>query len=87
MASWRRVLTARGVTIHEHSPMTGFVTEYGRARAVRTARGELPAEAFVVAAGAWTPLLDRHLGCRVWRTAYLYTPGLRRGSRSHHRSG
>src|SRR5205807_5439693 len=28
-------------------------------------QGELPADAFVVAAGALTPLLNRHLGCKV----------------------
>ena len=30
-----------------------------------TPRGELAADLFVVAAGAWTPLLNRQLGCRV----------------------
>src|SRR5207244_9989552 len=56
---------ARGVTIRERCPMTGFVTERGHARVLLTAGGELPADAFVVATGAWTPLLNRHLGCRV----------------------
>ena len=30
-----------------------------------TAQGELAADLFVVAAGAWTPLLNEQLGCRV----------------------
>jgi D-amino-acid dehydrogenase len=65
MSSWRRVLEARGVTIRTQCPMTGFVRAQDRARAVVTPQGELPAEAFVMATGAWTPLLAGHLGCLV----------------------
>jgi D-amino-acid dehydrogenase len=65
MASWRRVLTAHGVQVRERYAVTGFVRDNGRARAVVTADGELPADAFVVATGAWTPLLKKELGCRV----------------------
>jgi D-amino-acid dehydrogenase len=65
MSSWRRVFEARGVTIREQCEVTGLVNEGGRARAVVTAQGEVPADAFVIAAGAWTPLLGDHLGCRV----------------------
>src|SRR5205807_2741822 len=43
----------------------GFVAQSGRASAVQTDDGDLAAEAFVVATGAWTPLLQRQLGCRV----------------------
>jgi D-amino-acid dehydrogenase len=65
MRAWRRVLEAGGVSIRENCPFQGFRTANGRARAALTAGGELPAEQFVVAAGAWTPLLTEHLGCRV----------------------
>src|SRR5262249_29788058 len=65
LASWRRVLEARGVTIHEHCPMTGLATAGRRATAVETPRGLLPADAFVIATGAWTPLLEGVIGCRV----------------------
>jgi D-amino-acid dehydrogenase len=65
MASWRRVLEARGVTVREGCSVKGFVREGSRARAVATSQGDLPAEAFVVAAGAWTPRLRASLGCRV----------------------
>jgi D-amino-acid dehydrogenase len=65
MSSWRRVLEAHGVTVREHCEMTGLVREDGRARAVLTGQGEVAADAFVVATGAWTPLLAEHLGCRV----------------------
>jgi D-amino-acid dehydrogenase len=63
MTSWRRVLESRSVTIRESCAVRGFVNEPGRARALATSQGELPAEAFVVATGAWTPLLARQLGC------------------------
>jgi len=65
LSAWRRVLTSRGVTIHENREMTGFDQAGGMARALRTTQGELPANAFVVATGACTPLLNRHLGCRI----------------------
>jgi D-amino-acid dehydrogenase len=65
MTSWRRVLDARGVKIREHCDLNGFVAEQGRAQAIRTSRGEIPANAFVVATGALTPLLNAHLGCKI----------------------
>ncbi len=66
MSSWRRLLEARGVTVLEHCELTGFSSvESSRAAAALTTKGELPAEAFVVATGAWTPLLNRELGCKV----------------------
>lgn len=65
MASWRRVLTAHGVEIRENCEITDFVGEHGQARAAITTAGELPASAFVVAAGALTPWLNRALGCRL----------------------
>jgi D-amino-acid dehydrogenase len=60
MASWKRNLTERGVTFHEQCEFLGFTGS-----TVRTSLGEIPADAFVVAAGAWTPLLAQHLGVRV----------------------
>ena len=58
MTSWRRVLEARGVTIRENCPVQSLVRENGRVRAVATSQGEMTAEAFVFATGAWTPLLS-----------------------------
>jgi D-amino-acid dehydrogenase len=65
MASWQRVLEARGVTVREGCPVEGIVREHGRARAVVTKLGEMAAEAFVFATGALTSLLSRHLGCPI----------------------
>ena len=46
--------------------MTGFVRENGKATAVRDEGGRHRRRiTFVVATGAWTPLLNRELGCRV----------------------
>jgi D-amino-acid dehydrogenase len=65
MTSWRRLLEARGVTVREHCEFKGLVRDGRLARGVATSAGTLPAEAVVIATGAWTPLLQRHLGCPV----------------------
>jgi D-amino-acid dehydrogenase len=65
LSSWRRLLESRGVTVHEHCEVRRFVREHGKARAAVTTQGEMAADAFVVAAGAWTPRLNHALGCRV----------------------
>ncbi|MEW1642688.1 FAD-dependent oxidoreductase [Streptomyces sp. NPDC091219] len=44
-------LTASGVKIHENTEATGFRTEGGRVTALRTAAGEIPCSAAVIAAG------------------------------------
>jgi D-amino-acid dehydrogenase len=65
LSEWRRVLESLGVVVHEDHEVQGFVTATSGARAVVTSKGELSADTFVVAAGAWTPFLNRHLGCKV----------------------
>jgi D-amino-acid dehydrogenase len=65
MNSWRAALATRGVTIRENCAMTSFLRDGGRARAVATIGGELLADAFVLATGAWSPLLNDRLGCRL----------------------
>jgi D-amino-acid dehydrogenase len=65
LSSWRQALEIRRVDFREGCSVEGFVREGGTARAVRTAEGEMEAEAFVVAAGALTPLLAGPLGCRI----------------------
>ncbi len=65
MDSWRKLLENRGIEIRERCEFHGFECDGKRVRAVQTSQGELPAEAVVVAAGAWTPLLAKHLGCRL----------------------
>ncbi|MHC4997288.1 MAG: NAD(P)/FAD-dependent oxidoreductase, partial [Planctomycetota bacterium] len=66
MTQWRSVLENMGVTILEHHHVTGFATDgAGRASAVKTHDTEVPADAVVVATGALTPFLKKHLGCRI----------------------
>jgi D-amino-acid dehydrogenase len=65
MAELKRMLLARGVTICENCSAKSVVRENGRARAVRTAEGEIEADALVIAAGALTPVWSRELGCRL----------------------
>ncbi len=70
MASWKRRLLDLGVQIYENTEVTGFVNEDGRVRAARTAQGDHAGDQFVLAAGAWTPLLGKTLG---------YTPPIQPG--------
>lgn len=65
MREWKRVLAARGVEILERTEWTGFRRSGGRVAAADTDRGPVAADAFVVATGAWTPLLAGALGVRV----------------------
>jgi D-amino-acid dehydrogenase len=65
MSELRRVLAEKGVEVRHDCAMTGFVTEGGKVKAVRTAGGDIDADHVVVATGAWTPLLNKELGCRV----------------------
>ncbi|HEX3150595.1 MAG TPA: FAD-dependent oxidoreductase [Gemmataceae bacterium] len=65
MKSWRALLKSRGVIIRENCAMKAFVRDGGQAKAASTADGELSADAFVLAAGAWSPLLNDRLGCRL----------------------
>lgn len=55
-------LTAEGVKIHENSDATGFRHEGGRIAALRTAQGEIPCSAVVVAAGTRSTALLGELG-------------------------
>jgi D-amino-acid dehydrogenase len=65
MSEWRKVLDRLGVEVREGCELTGFVRDGGSSVAARTTQGDIAASAFVVAAGAWTPLLNDQLGCRV----------------------
>ncbi len=48
---------ARGVKIHEYTPVHGFLTAGARVTGVQTAAGPVSAEHVVIAAGAWSRLL------------------------------
>jgi D-amino-acid dehydrogenase len=65
LAAWRKVLEARGVTIREQCEVKRFRGSGGTLKSLETSTGDVAADAFVVATGAWTPLLNRELGCRI----------------------
>ncbi len=66
MSSWKTLLESQGVTILEWHQFQGFSNEKKpRASRAVTSKGDVEADAFVVATGAWTPLLNQHLGCKV----------------------
>ena len=64
MQAWRQSVAARGAIIHENCPFESFVSRNGQATAAVTPR-RMAAELFVLATGAWTPLLNLQLGCKV----------------------
>jgi len=63
MEGMHLLLTGKGVTIIENSEVTGFHLQNGRAVSAVVGEKVIPAAEFVVAAGAWTPLLEKELGC------------------------
>ncbi len=67
LSSWESVLQRIGVTIRENTPARGFARDQrdDRIRALKTDDGEIAADVFIVATGALTPLLEKHLGCKI----------------------
>lgn len=65
MRSWREMLLRQGAVVIEDCPVGRFVTHGDRVSAVATPRGEFAADEFVIAAGAWTPLVSRQLEVHV----------------------
>lgn len=65
LATLRRLVQERGGTIVWNAEVRRWRTEGYAARSVTTLQGEIEADAFVLAAGSWTPLLARMLGLRL----------------------
>lgn len=65
MAEMRRILQSRGVKIIEDCEMQGLDRSNGQATALRTSQGDMRADRFVIATGAMTPMISKHLGCRI----------------------
>lgn len=58
-------LTAGGTAFYWQTEVTGFVKGRDRLAAVRTNGGEIAADEFIMAGGAWSPLLARELALRI----------------------
>jgi D-amino-acid dehydrogenase len=65
MTAWRQALESGGVSIREQCPLESFKANGGSASAAVAGGREFAADAFIVATGAWTPLLSRQLGVKV----------------------
>jgi D-amino-acid dehydrogenase len=65
MNAWRDVLERHNVTLVENTTVGGFRIDQGAARAVETPNGDLEADEFVLATGAWSPLFATQLGCSI----------------------
>jgi D-amino-acid dehydrogenase len=64
MSNWKDVLIRKGVEIKENCELTA-IHGNGSASSISTNQGEISADAFLVATGAVTPLLNKHLGCKI----------------------
>jgi D-amino-acid dehydrogenase len=65
MRKLAELVIAAGVTIHWSTRLDAWRTAGGQIRAVVTSQGELAADEFVVAAGAWSAEVVRSLGCKL----------------------
>ncbi len=65
MANWKRWLTEHGATIKENCKVNSFITEGNQIKGVKTAEGDIEGSHVIVATGAWTPMLNEQLKCKV----------------------
>jgi D-amino-acid dehydrogenase len=65
MSSLKEKLQQRGVNILEQTAVDKFVRENGMAVAVQSKNETIEADQIIVATGAWTPFLNKHLGVRI----------------------
>ena len=59
------LLRTSGIEIHQGATATGFKSERQRVTAIATSQGDLEVDAVVLAAGAYTGILSRMLGCPI----------------------
>ncbi len=65
LTSLRDKLVSDGVRFVEETEVEEFICESSNVRAIRGRDTEIEADRFVVATGAWTPFLNKHLGCKI----------------------
>lgn len=62
MDKFKPLLLERGVKIEFNTKLTDFNIKEGHVKSVQTEQGTFEADEFILAAGAWTPLLAKKLG-------------------------
>lgn len=71
VAGWKNLLQQQGVEFIEHCGFRQFVTGGSSASAIMVQRKdaaeqeEMKADAMILSTGAWTPLLNKELGCNI----------------------
>jgi len=65
MKELKRVLIRKGVEIIEKTEVTGFQSKNNKAVAAVTGQEHFAADQFVVATGAWAPMLNKALSCKL----------------------
>ncbi len=65
MRQLRSVLERMGVVIVEGTSITGFARGRNQAAALQTSAGDMQADEYVLATGAWTPKLNEWIGSKV----------------------
>ncbi len=63
--SMRQRLEEAGVQFREQCELLRFNGQQSTAASVETSQGTMQGDVFVVASGAWTPMLHDHLGCTI----------------------
>jgi len=64
-AAWTQKLESDGVTFVENCAMESLEKTGANVSLLKTSRGTLQADHFVIAAGAWSTKLAGHFGCRI----------------------
>lgn len=65
LQSLRKRLEAEGATFIEQTEIQRVVGSGSTASEIETSTGVLRADVFLIASGAWTPMLREHLGCTI----------------------
>ena len=65
LAALKQKMEAAGVTFVDSFSVDKFVRESGQAKAISNGSQSIEADRFVVATGAMTPFLNKHLGCNI----------------------
>jgi D-amino-acid dehydrogenase len=65
MAGMKSTLIKTGVRLVENCKFVGIEQGQGQATAIRTSQGEIEADQFVFALGAWSPLFEKELGVHI----------------------